>query len=125
MRAQIKRYNRDDCVSTLRLRDWLEEQRAALAAELGDLPRQTVPEPEQVEDSEAQQAVNQLVDALAAGLPGDAGDRSDGRTWALAAGAASELAPPRGEVVLVALLLPAGRAHRRGAPGRNPTLWAS
>ena len=49
--AQIERYNRDDCVSTLRLRDWLEEQRAALAAELGDLPRPTLPEPEQIEDS--------------------------------------------------------------------------
>ena len=86
LRAQIERYNRDDCVSTLRLRDWLEEQRAALAAELGDLPRPTVPEPEQIEDSEAQQAVNELVDALAAGLPGDAGDRSEderGR-WLLA-----------------------------------------
>ena len=84
--AQIERYNRDDCVSTLRLRDWLEEQRAALAAELGDLPRPTVPEPEQIEDSEAQQAVNQLVDELAAELPDDAGDRSDdehGR-WLLA-----------------------------------------
>ncbi|MYD87453.1 MAG: TM0106 family RecB-like putative nuclease [Acidobacteria bacterium] len=55
--AQIAGYNRDDCISTLRLRDWLEEQRAALAAELGDLPRPTVPEPEQVEDSEAQQVV--------------------------------------------------------------------
>ena len=84
--AQIERYNRDDCVSTLRLRDWLEDQRAALAVEIGDLPRPTVPEPEQVEDSEAQQAVNELVDALAAGLPDDAGDRSDderGR-WLLA-----------------------------------------
>ena len=77
VRAQIERYNRDDCVSTLRLRGWLEEQRAALAAELGDLPRPTVPEPEQIEDSEAQQAVNQLVDELAAGLPDDAGDRGD------------------------------------------------
>ena len=74
--AQIERYNRDDCVSTLRLRDWLESERAALAAELGDLPRPTVPEPEQIEDSEAQQAVNELVDELAAGLPDEAGNRS-------------------------------------------------
>ena len=86
VRAQIERYNRDDCVSTHRLRDWLEEQRAALAAEFGDLPRPTLPEPEPVEDSEAQQAVTKLVDDLADGLPGDAGDRSDdehGR-WLLA-----------------------------------------
>ena len=86
LRAQIERYNRDDCVSTLRLRDWLEEQRAALAVEVGDLPRPTLPEPEQIEDSEAQQAVNELVDALAAGLPDDAGDRSDAERgrWLLA-----------------------------------------
>ena len=86
LRAQIERYNRDDCVSTLRLRDWLGEQRAALAAELGDLPRPTAPEPEQVEDNEAQQAVNALVDTLAAGLPDDASDRSDGEQgrWLLA-----------------------------------------
>ena len=86
LRAQIERYNRDDCVSTLRLRGWLEEQRAALAAEFGDLPRPTLTEPEQIEDSEAQQAVTRLVDDLADGLPGDAGDRSDdehGR-WLLA-----------------------------------------
>ena len=86
VRAQIERYNHDDCVSTYRLRDWLERQRAALAAALGDLPRPAVPEPEQVEDSEAQQAVNRLVDDLAAGLPDDAGDRSEdehGR-WLLA-----------------------------------------
>ena len=84
--AQIEGYNRDDCVSTLRLRDWLEEQRSALAVELGDLPRPTTPEPEQIEDSEAQQAVHKLVDALTAGLPDDAKDTSDderGR-WLLA-----------------------------------------
>ncbi len=84
--AQIAGYNRDDCISTQRLRDWLEAQRAALAAELGDLPRPTVPEPEQVEDSDAQQAVNALVDALAAGLPDDAEDRDDAERgrWLLA-----------------------------------------
>ena len=68
------------------MRNWLERQRAALAAQLGDLSRPTVPEPEQVEDSEAQQAVNRLVDDLAARLPDDAGDRSEdehGR-WLLA-----------------------------------------
>jgi predicted RecB family nuclease len=36
----IEGYNRDDCVSTLRLRDWLEERRKELATKCGrDLPR--------------------------------------------------------------------------------------
>ena len=67
--AEIKAYNRDDCVSTMHLRDWLEGQRAELVRELGDPPRPTVPAPEEREDSEEQQAVNALVDALCAGLP--------------------------------------------------------
>lgn len=65
----IEGYNRDDCVSTLRLRDWLESQRAELAKEYGDLPRPSVPEPEETEDSEQQQEVNQLAADLCNGLP--------------------------------------------------------
>ena len=67
--AEIKAYNRDDCVSTMHLRDWLEGQRAELVREIGDPPRPTVPTPEEREDSEEQQAVNALVDGLCAGLP--------------------------------------------------------
>ncbi len=84
--ARIGEYNRDDCVSTLRLRDWLEEQRAALLSEHGDLPRPTVPEPEEREDSEEQQAVNELAATLCAGLPEsveDLGGDQRGR-WLLA-----------------------------------------
>ena len=66
---EIEGYNRDDCVSTLRLRNWLEDQRAELVRELGDLPRPTVLEPEEREDSEEQKAVNELADALCANLP--------------------------------------------------------
>ncbi len=67
---RIEEYNRDDCLSTLRLRDWLEGQRAELENELGgDLPRPVVRAPEETEDSEAQRAVNRLVDALTSGLP--------------------------------------------------------
>ena len=67
--AEIEGYNRDDCVSTLRLRDWLEGQRAELVGELGDMPRPTVPEPEARKDSDDQKAVNELADALCADLP--------------------------------------------------------
>ncbi|MYA40585.1 MAG: TM0106 family RecB-like putative nuclease [Gemmatimonadetes bacterium] len=65
----IKGYNRDDCLSTLHLRAWLESQRAELAEEYGDLPRPSVPEPEETEDSEEQQEVNQLAADLCDGLP--------------------------------------------------------
>ena len=44
-------------------------QRAELVGELGDLPRPTVPEPEERQDSEEQKAVNELADSLCAGLP--------------------------------------------------------
>ena len=74
---EIVGYNRDDCVSTLRLRNWLEDQRAELVRELGDLPRPTVPDPEEREDSEAQKVVNELVDALLAGLPESIEQMSD------------------------------------------------
>ena len=84
--AEIEGYNRDDCLSTLYLRDWLEGQRSALAAELGiTLPRPTVPEPGETEDSEAQKAVNELVEALSVGLP-DAVDQKQAERgrWLLA-----------------------------------------
>ena len=68
--TEIEEYNRDDCVSTMHLRDWLEVQRDKLEDELGsELPRPSVPQPEETEDSEAQKAVNALVDALTSGLP--------------------------------------------------------
>ncbi len=76
--ADIERYNRDDCVSTWRLRDWLEEQRAALADDLGEpLPRPRIVEPDERGDSEAQKAVRALADALVENLPAEAADRSD------------------------------------------------
>jgi len=38
--GRIEGYNRDDCISAWKLRDWLEEQRTQLSANLGeDLPR--------------------------------------------------------------------------------------
>ncbi|MPZ49021.1 MAG: TM0106 family RecB-like putative nuclease [Dehalococcoidia bacterium] len=84
--AQIEGYNRDDCASAYHLRAWLEEQRAALAGELGDLPRLTMPDQAETEDSDSQKAVQQLVDTLMAELPEDHGgwlDDHRGR-WLLA-----------------------------------------
>ena len=68
--GQIAAYNRDDCLSALHLRDWLEGQRVELSDEIGAaLPRPVVPEPDETEDSEAQKAVNELADCLVEGLP--------------------------------------------------------
>ena len=84
---EIEEYNRDDCVSTMHLRDWLEGQRTMLEDELGsELPRPSVPQPEETEDSEAQRAVNALVDALISVLPDSIEEMDDverGR-WLLA-----------------------------------------
>ena len=87
LRAQIEGYNRDDCLSALHLRDWLEGQRAWLAEELGgDLPRPAVKVPEETEDSETQKAVNELAVALATGLPESPADMSGDQRgrWLLA-----------------------------------------
>ena len=75
---QIEEYNRDDCLSTMFLRDWLEHQRSQLAGELGiPLARPDVLDLEEREDTEAQRAVNQLADALISDLPEPAGRMSD------------------------------------------------
>lgn len=50
VRAAVEGYNRDDCVSTLRLRDWLESLRAREVANGADIPR---PAPKPSEPSEA------------------------------------------------------------------------
>ena len=87
VRVQIEGYNRDDCLSTLHLRNWMEEQRAALLEELDEqLPRPTARNAEETEDSDAQKAVNELAAALVAGLPESAAEMSDDQRgrWLLA-----------------------------------------
>ena len=70
LRAQIEGYNREDCLSALHLRNWLEEQRTVLEKGLGEeLPRPSAKTPEETEDSEAQKAVNELAAHLTDGLP--------------------------------------------------------
>ncbi len=69
----IEAYNRDDCLSALRLRDWLENQRRKLeAATSQSLPRPT-PVSGQPSESLADQLsrVRLLMDRLLEGLPAD------------------------------------------------------
>src|SRR5258707_728439 len=65
VRNEVEGYNRDDCVSTLRLRDWLETLRAGVAAAGTILAR---PEPKQGAASEKVDERGQRVAALRARL---------------------------------------------------------
>ena len=76
-RDAIEAYNRDDCVSTLRLRDWLEQLRTGSIAAGCLIAR---PEPESGAPPEAvgerQQRVQELYDRLAGDVPTDPAERS-------------------------------------------------
>jgi len=87
---RIERYNRDDVVSNLRLRDWLEGLRSELAVRAGrDVPRpatRVAPLPPDL--TEAQARVEALVERLAGPdvVPTDPAARSPSQqaTWLLA-----------------------------------------
>ena len=76
-RTQVQSYNEDDCASTVCLRDWLEEQRAALVSGGAAIPR---PAPGQDgpsdELSERQQRVQELMQRLTADVPVDPEERT-------------------------------------------------
>jgi len=84
----IAGYNRDDVVSNLRLRDWLEDRRADLGQHLGvALERPLPPDPDAPAAlGERDQRVADLVERLTAGVPADPGDRSEAEAarWLLA-----------------------------------------
>ncbi|MBA2528234.1 MAG: TM0106 family RecB-like putative nuclease [Pyrinomonadaceae bacterium] len=88
IRKAIEGYNRDDCVSTLRLRDWLEERRCELEASTGaPLPRPAAKESEPGEDLSAYlERVRAVADRLTVDIPADETERTEeqrGR-WLLA-----------------------------------------
>ena len=85
---RIRDYNHDDCVSNGLLRDWLEQQRAALAAKLGvNLPRPGLrsgdPSEKLREDLDETES---LADRLSAGVAADPVSRSveEQARWLLA-----------------------------------------
>jgi uncharacterized protein len=70
--TQIQGYNRDDCVSTLRLRGWLERLRAEQVAAGEEIARPVAPSGEQSEETEKRNAViDDLADALTRDVPAD------------------------------------------------------
>jgi predicted RecB family nuclease len=83
----VVRYNHDDCLSALKLRDWLEEIRATLIAGGEHIPRPPVGNPEPpAEIDERQRQVGALVERLTADVPSDREQRSDEQhaRWILA-----------------------------------------
>ena len=98
---QIDAYNREDCMATLLLRDWLLERRAEALAEFGPFPLPEPKEPKPVPPEKVERA--ELREAL---LDARGGAR----------GAAARLPRSRAKAGLVGVLRPgrddAGRARR-------------
>ncbi len=73
----VLRYNRDDCLSAQRLRDWLEKIRVETIARGATISRPVAGNPEPpVELDERQRQVAALVDRLTADVPSDANERT-------------------------------------------------
>ncbi|HET7201778.1 MAG TPA: TM0106 family RecB-like putative nuclease [Steroidobacteraceae bacterium] len=79
-RGIVESYNREDCESALRLRDWLERLRAEAVAAGQDLPRPAVGSGESSEEiSELDQELRRLRDGLLEGVPIEPAGRSHGQ----------------------------------------------
>ena len=84
---EIRRYNRDDCLSTWRLRDWLETQRNALATQIGvEVPRPQFAEEPPRPLTDQQVLTREMVAALTSGLPTEPAEiaAADYGRWLLA-----------------------------------------
>ena len=83
----VEVYNRDDCVSTCRLRDWLEEKRAGQIVAGAELPRPVLGEGIPSEDQKERSAeIQALMDALLEQVPAEHEERSPDQQarWTLA-----------------------------------------
>ncbi len=85
VRESVRGYNRDDCVSAMRLRDWLEELRVEAARHEGrDIPRPAPPLERPAEKLDERLArIRAVAEALTAGLPLER-NRSEEAQWILA-----------------------------------------
>lgn len=83
----VAAYNKDDCIASWKLRDWLEQRRSEQIASGLEIPR---PEPRKdapsEELSERQQRIQELIGRLTADVPVDPEERSDEQQalWILA-----------------------------------------
>ena len=79
LRDQVEGYNRDDCLSTLHLAEWLEARRRELEASTGQpVPRPALRDEERDREQEPAVDVAALFEALTAGLPADEAELADG-----------------------------------------------
>jgi predicted RecB family nuclease len=75
---KIRLYNRDDVLSTWKLRDWLEERRSELIAHGREVPRPTPGDPEPAEElGEQLKLVEALTARLSDGVPLDPKERDE------------------------------------------------
>jgi hypothetical protein len=86
-RETVAGYNRDDCLSTSRLRNWLEVCRETLVNDGQTIPRPTPSPgdpPQGLADRQAR--IQALITQLTSGVPADAGQRGPGQQarWLLA-----------------------------------------
>ena len=116
--AAIEAYNRDDCISTMRLRDWLEGLRQGVVDAGGGVPRPALQQGDPSEEvDEQQRRVDELYDQ-ARGRPFARAERARSRAaGTLAARQHARLAPPREEGDLVGVFPPARPV--RGGPDRG------
>ena len=86
MRRIVERYNRDDCISTVQLRNWLEHIRTDLVDRGEDIQRPTPPEAAPEEVNEHQERLNAVMERLLQDVPPERGERSDEQhaRWLLA-----------------------------------------
>lgn len=88
VKVAVERYNRDDCVSTLHLRDWLEQLRESLVAVGEDIQRPELASDGAPKESldERQQRLRALMDRLLENIEFERDERSveDQAAWLLA-----------------------------------------
>ena len=76
-RRVVLAYNRDDCVSALALRDWLERERARMVENGAAIPRPVAKEAEASEDmSERDARTKKLAALLLSGIPDEPSERT-------------------------------------------------
>lgn len=76
-RLIVRDYNKDDCISTKCLRNWLEQQRASLISKGTSIPRPVFDDGEASENiTEHQQRIQPLFDALMKDVPFEKENRS-------------------------------------------------
>ncbi len=76
VREAVRGYNEDDCISTLRLRDWLEEVRDDHIARGWDIPRPALPQEEAEKLTDRDIQVRALRSRLLEGVPETHGERT-------------------------------------------------